>query len=303
MVPRPGAGAGAGLGVTVGWAGRIVAPDGGAGCAPIGDETLGDGWAAPRLGPTRDTTRSTLSDLRRRRQCFIMMAEIPVEIRGIVSFRKLERQENCIRLAIVSLTLAPRARTIRSLSGKSGDPKREAFPMLPRSIRIALAASVLFAFLGAGFWVHALLFTRLSQGASPSGGSQSPADALQSAFVRVAERVRPAVVHIGTVQVARTRRPPVVPGRSSDDPLLKDFFDQFFGPQGPGRREEFHQPGLGSGVIIDKRGYVLTNHHVVRGADGVTVRLSSRQEYRGEIVGIDVKTDLAVIRFEPDVEL
>src|SRR5262249_34937859 len=156
--------------------------------------------------------------------------KIPVEIRSIVSFRKLERQENCIRLAIVSLTLAPRARTIRSLSGKSGDPKGEAVPMLPRSVRIALAVSVLFAFLGAGFCIHALLFAQLSRGPSPSSASQSPADALQSAFVRVAERVRPAVVHIGTVQVARTRRPPVVPGPFSDDPLLKDFFDQFFGP-------------------------------------------------------------------------
>ena len=175
--------------------------------------------------------------------------------------------------------------------------------MLPRSVRIALAASVLFFFLSAGFWLHALLFTRSSQGQSSSNPSQNSADTLQTAFVRVAERVRPAVVHVGTVQVARGRRPPVAPGPFADDPLLKDFFDQFFGPRGPGRREEFHQPGLGSGVIIDKRGYVLTNHHVVRGADGVTVRLSSKQEYRGKIVGVDVKTDLAVIRFEPDVEL
>jgi serine protease Do len=175
--------------------------------------------------------------------------------------------------------------------------------MLPRSVRIALAASVLFVFLGAGFWLHALLFTRSSQGQSSSNPSQNSADTLQTAFVRVAERVRPAVVHVGTVQVARGRRPPVAPGPFADDPLFKDFFDQFFGPRGPGRREEFHQPGLGSGVIIDKRGYVLTNHHVVRGADGVTVRLSSKQEYRGKIVGVDVKTDLAVIRFEPDVEL
>ena len=103
--------------------------------------------------------------------------------------------------------------------------------------------------------------------------------------------------------MAKQRRPPMVPGPFSEDPLLKDFFDQFFGPRGPGRREEFHQAGLGSGVIIDKRGYVLTNHHVVRGADGVTVRLSSKQEYRGRIVGVDVKTDLAVIRFEPDGDL
>jgi Do/DeqQ family serine protease len=55
-------------------------------------------------------------------------------------------------------------------------------------------------------------------------------------------------------------------------------------------------------VIIDKRGYVLTNFHVVRGADAVTVRLSSKQEYRGRTVGADPKTDLAVVRFEPDHE-
>jgi serine protease Do len=175
--------------------------------------------------------------------------------------------------------------------------------MVSRRVSIALAAIAIFAFFGAGFWIHALLFPRSSAAPMVQTASTTPAEALQSAFVSVAERVRPAVVHIGTVQVARNRRPPVTPGPFAEDPLLKDFFDQFFGPRGPGRREEFHQPGLGSGVIIDKRGYVLTNHHVVRGADGVTVRLSSKQEYRGRIVGIDVKTDLAVIRFEPGGEV
>jgi Do/DeqQ family serine protease len=160
---------------------------------------------------------------------------------------------------------------------------------------------VLFAFLGAGFWIHALLFSR-SAGA-PSTPAQAPnaAEALQSAFVSVAELVRPAVVHISPVQMAKRRRPPVAPGPFAEDPLLKDFFDQFFGPRGPGRREEFHQPGLGSGVIIDKRGYVLTNNHVVRGADGVLLRLASKREYQGRIVGADVTTDLAIIQFEPDV--
>jgi serine protease Do len=175
--------------------------------------------------------------------------------------------------------------------------------MVSRRVTIALVVIGLFAFLGAGFWIHALLFPRSAVVPTVQAPSTTPAEALQSAFVSVAERVRPAVVHIGTVQVARNRRPPVTPGPFAEDPLLKDFFDQFFGPRGPGRREEFHQPGLGSGVIIDKRGYVLTNHHVVRGADGVTVRLSSKQEYRGRIVGVDVKTDLAVIRFEPGAEV
>ncbi len=173
--------------------------------------------------------------------------------------------------------------------------------MVPRAVRIALVGCALFAFLGAGFWIHALFFSRSA--VTPATPVQAPnaAEALQSAFVSVAEHVRPAVVHISPVQMARRRRPPVAPGPFAEDPLLKDFFDQFFGPRGPGRREEFHQPGLGSGVIIDKRGFVLTNNHVVRGADGVLLRLASKREYQGRIVGADVTTDLAVIQFEPDV--
>src|SRR5213595_2231708 len=173
--------------------------------------------------------------------------------------------------------------------------------MAPKSARTVLLASALFAFLGGGFWLHALLTAPPPAGGSGPLGPANTAEALQSAIVSVAERVRPAVVHIGTVQVARLRRPPAL-GPFADDPAFKDFFDQFFG-RGPGRREEFHQAGLGSGVIIDKRGYVLTNLHVVRGADGVTVRLSSNEESRGRIIGTDPKTDLAVVRFEPTVEL
>jgi len=205
-------------------------------------------------------------------------------------------------IAIVSLTLEHRAdsigfRLIRI--GRILDPAGN--QMTPKSARVILQASALFAFLGAGFWLHALLMSASPGVRSAAPASANAADALQSAFINVADRVRPAVVHIGTVQVARLRHPPAL-GPFADDPAFKDFFDQFFG-RGPGRREEFHQPGLGSGVIIDKRGYVLTNLHVVRGADGVTVRLSSNEESRGRIIGTDPKTDLAVIRFEPTVEL
>ncbi len=174
--------------------------------------------------------------------------------------------------------------------------------MVSKTARVLLVVSALFAFVGAGFWLHAFLLGAPPAARPGAPPPQTTADALQSAFVSVAERVRPAVVHIGTVQIARPRRPPVTPGPFADDPAFKDFFDQFFG-RGPGRREEFHQPGLGSGVIIDKRGYVLTNLHVVRGADGVSVRLASKEEFRGRIVGADAKTDLAVIRFEPTVPL
>jgi Do/DeqQ family serine protease len=125
-------------------------------------------------------------------------------------------------------------------------------------------------------------------------------EALQQSFVGVAEHVRPAVVHLGTIQRAKLRRGPSAPP-GADDPFFKDFFNQFFGSEGPGPRGgEYRQPGLGSGVIIDKRGLVLTNFHVVRGADEIIVRLSDKREYRGQILGTDPKTDLALVRFPPD---
>ncbi len=139
--------------------------------------------------------------------------------------------------------------------------------------------------------------------ARPTPTAPSPmstADALQEAIVAVAGQVRPAVVHVGTVQVARPRRPPAGAGPFANDPSFKDFFDQFFGPRGPEAPGEFRTPGLGSGVIIDKRGYVITNFHVVKGADAVIIRLSSKEEFRGRVVGSDVKTDLAVVRFDPE---
>src|SRR5437867_9233307 len=175
--------------------------------------------------------------------------------------------------------------------------------MTPRTARTTIVVLVLLIAVAVGMGLHALWgraqTTRQAVSPSPIG----TADALQSAFVGVAERVRPAVVHVGTVQVARARRAPVVPGPLADDPFFKDFFDQFFGRRGPGPPEEFRQSGLGSGVIIDKRGFVLTNYHVVKGADAVTLRLSSKEEFRGKVIGSDAKTDLAVIRFEPNISL
>jgi serine protease Do len=125
-------------------------------------------------------------------------------------------------------------------------------------------------------------------------------EALEQSFVGVAEHVRPAVVHLGTIQRAKMRRGPSLPP-GSDDPFFKDFFNQFFGSEGPAPPgSEYRQPGLGSGVVIDKRGLVLTNFHVVKGADEIIVRLSDKREYRGQILGTDAKTDLAVVRFQPD---
>ena len=118
-------------------------------------------------------------------------------------------------------------------------------------------------------------------------------DEMQRAFVRVSERVRPAVVNIATSHFLRRQRPsagePGVPGT----PGFRDFYDRYFGQMPPGERE---RSGVGSGVIIDDQGHILTNFHVIKGADEITVRLHNKKELSGKIVGTDSKTDLAVIR-------
>ena len=157
---------------------------------------------------------------------------------------------------------------------------------------------------GAGYVLHGVVPTPGERGATASrpAAGPTPAEGLQAGFAGVAEHVRPAVVNLGTIQKARAPRSPgPQPGR--EDPFFQDFFKQFFGPEGPGGGSEFRRPGLGSGVIFDKRGLVLTNFHVIKGADEITVKLSDKREYRGQILGTDPKTDLAVIRFQPDHEL
>lgn len=177
--------------------------------------------------------------------------------------------------------------------------------MSRRSVLIAVVAILLVAAGGGGY----LLRDRLGRSAaapapsSPQAASGlALAEALQLGFVDVAQHVRPAVVHLGTIQKAKSRRGPNVP-QGNDDPFFRDFFNQFFGSEGPDSRSEFRRPGLGSGVIIDKRGLVLTNFHVVKGADEILIRLSDKREYRGQILGTDPKTDLAVVKFQPDHEI
>ncbi|MBI4561284.1 MAG: Do family serine endopeptidase [Candidatus Rokubacteria bacterium] len=175
--------------------------------------------------------------------------------------------------------------------------------MTPRTLRALLVVLLVLAAGAGGFALRATLSApRISPPPLARPEAAPVAEALQSAFIRVAEQVRPAVVNIGTVHLAKARRPFVAPGPHSEDPVFRDFFEQFFGPrQGP--RGEFRQPSLGSGVIIDKRGFILTNFHVVKGADEVIVKLASNKEYRGRTAGTDPKTDLAVVKIQPEAEL
>src|SRR5574341_1264905 len=122
---------------------------------------------------------------------------------------------------------------------------------------------------------------------------------LQDAFVQVAQSVKPAVVNIATTQRPRPpegRRPPQVPPFFRGpfrDFFGEDFLERFFGelPQ-----RERHS--LGSGVIVDMRGYILTNNHVIEQADEIEVRLSDKRKFPATVIGKDPKTDLAVIKID-----
>jgi Do/DeqQ family serine protease len=176
--------------------------------------------------------------------------------------------------------------------------------MSRRLVLIAVVAALVVAAAGGGYLVRGHLGRPAASvpSAPQAATGMVLAESLQMGFVDVAQQVRPAVVHLGTIQRAKTRRGPNLP-QGNDDPFFRDFFNQFFGSEGPDSRSEFRRPGLGSGVIIDKRGLVLTNFHVVKGADEILIRLSDKREYRGQILGTDPKTDLAVVKFQPDHEL
>jgi Do/DeqQ family serine protease len=110
---------------------------------------------------------------------------------------------------------------------------------------------------------------------------QAPAGEAGAAGLSAAARVAmPAVVSV-TAQRAPQRNP------HADDPLFRFFF---------GERDDQPQAGLGSGVIVSPEGYLLTNHHVIEGADDIEVRLADGREARAEVVGADPETDIAVLK-------
>ncbi len=114
---------------------------------------------------------------------------------------------------------------------------------------------------------------------------------MQLSFAPLVEKSAPAVVNIYTRKVRRTRSSSPL----FDDPFFRRFFGEGFGLGAPRKRV---QNSLGSGVIVRGDGLVVTNHHVIKGADEITLVLSDRREFDAELVGSDERTDLAVLRFD-----
>ena len=126
-------------------------------------------------------------------------------------------------------------------------------------------------------------------------------------FVEIAKKQNPAVVNVSTKSKAPEpsaripRRAPRRPGPGTTPDQYKEFFDRFFGEKG----QKQPSRGMGSGFFIDAEGYLLTNHHVVNGADEITVTLrenndKTEKEYTAKLVGKDSKTDIALLKVNRD---
>lgn len=133
---------------------------------------------------------------------------------------------------------------------------------------------------------------------SKSGTSTAPVYAPQGGYVdltHAAEQSVNAVVYIKVTQMGKTHKV------TYRDPFA-EFFGEFFGQRGATpQQREYKEPdrrGSGSGVIISNDGYIVTNNHVVAGADEILVKLNDNREFSGRIVGLDPNTDLALVKIE-----
>jgi serine protease Do len=138
-----------------------------------------------------------------------------------------------------------------------------------------------------------------SPGIFPDTGKCFAATGVPGSFSDLVKKASPAVVHVAVEKTTRITSQFSSPyGQDSpfgeNDPF-NEFFNRFYGDQMP---RDYTQQGLGTGFIIEKEGYILTNNHVVEGADKITVTLSDKKEYSAKVIGLDSKTDLALIKID-----
>ncbi len=120
-------------------------------------------------------------------------------------------------------------------------------------------------------------------------------------FTELVEKQGAAVANISVTQTQKAVAMPQIPNLSEDDPMF-DFFRRFIPQQPPGGGggggRDREAVGQGSGFIISQDGYMLTNAHVVSGADEITVKLRDKREFKAKVIGSDKRTDVALIKIE-----
>ena len=137
-------------------------------------------------------------------------------------------------------------------------------------------------------------------GAAESGAKTVAAPSTLPDFASLAKKLGPTVVNISTTQVRRTAER--VPGPLENDDPFSQFMERFFGGQFPPRGPQ-RQSGLGSGFVIDRDGTILTNYHVVDGAQKIVVKLSDGRSFDAKVLGKDQKTDIAIIKSDAGQDL
>src|ERR1041385_1991959 len=166
-------------------------------------------------------------------------------------------------------------------------PTTDAEQSILKKLRVWIAALAVVCVL-TGIGIGAILAGRTAVAQDQLQLAARGPDALSASFVEIARHVEPAVVNIDTLQATadiddKTDKTP-------SNPLYEMFRRQ---PPRPMR-------GVGSGFIIDAKGYIVTNNHVIEDASRITASLLTGERYRGKVIGVDGETDLALIKIEAD---
>src|SRR5437870_2789796 len=172
--------------------------------------------------------------------------------------------------------------------------------------RKVLATLLVVVTLSVGILIGTVVSGRVGAAKNLVGGGATPLAIpdpvrLSSTFAAIVNKVEPAVVNISTTQVIERKRGTHRPRGNRDQDPFQDFFDRFFDfpDQGPAAERS-----LGSGVNVDKKGYILTNNHVVEQATKIQVQLHGEStRYTAKVIGTDEETDLAVIKIEANRDL
>ena len=182
------------------------------------------------------------------------------------------------------------------------------FATKERVLVLAIGLAVVAAAVGATQLLPSLCYAAEKAEARAAQEHLAKLEQASTAFRLVAKALRPSVVSIRATKILRAAEAPQFRHPFGDDPFMRrffgdDFFERFFGNQ-PHGGQQFRQSGIGTGVVVDAKGYVLTNNHVVADADEVVVQLSDKREFRisrDEIdkrVFTDPKSDLAVLKID-----
>ncbi len=181
-----------------------------------------------------------------------------------------------------------------------------------------MSATLMLFTLSVGILIGTLINTKVNaakdQNVAPDASplTTPKAAAIGNEFTALAKKLEPSVVNIN---VEMTAPAPQQRGRGQiqpspdDDPQIPDFFRRFLGPDGSGDdqagpQEPQKREASGTGFIVDRNGYIVTNNHVVENATKIRVKLhGDPNDYRGRLIGRDVETDLAVIKIDANKPL